>query len=83
MREYWRFYLTSVSVIILFGALVAPTLEVKMGLGGDSPKATECYLRLTEEGSSDFALLTSNLLPGSAKRLFLKHRKAPALQHRS
>ena len=34
MNEYWRFYLTSVSVIILFGALVAPTLEVKMGLGG-------------------------------------------------
>lgn len=34
MREYWQFYLMSVSIIILFGALVAPTLEVKMGLGG-------------------------------------------------
>lgn len=36
MKEYWRFYLTSVSIIILFGGLLAPILEVKMGLGGNS-----------------------------------------------
>jgi len=34
MKEYWRFYLTSVSVIILFGGLLSPVLEFKMGLGG-------------------------------------------------
>ena len=34
MKEYWRFYLTSVSAIIIFGGLLAPVLEVKMGLGG-------------------------------------------------
>lgn len=36
MKEYWRFYLTSVCMIILFGGLLAPILEVKMGLGGAS-----------------------------------------------
>ena len=34
LNDYWRFYLTSVSAIILFGGLLSPILKVKMGLGG-------------------------------------------------
>jgi hypothetical protein len=33
-QDYWRFYLVTVALIILFGGLLAPILEVKLGVGG-------------------------------------------------
>lgn len=32
---YVRFYVSAFGLIILFGGLLAPTLEVKLGLGGE------------------------------------------------
>ena len=34
IREYFQFYLSAVGAIILFGGLLAPILEVKLGMGG-------------------------------------------------
>jgi hypothetical protein len=36
LRLYTNFYFLSVAAIILFGALIAPSLEVRLGLGGTS-----------------------------------------------
>ena len=37
MRVYWRFYVSAVATLILFGAVLAPILEVRLGLGGAYP----------------------------------------------
>jgi hypothetical protein len=34
VQDYWRFYLATVAFIIFFGGLLAPILEVKLGVGG-------------------------------------------------
>ena len=34
IREYFRFYIASVGTLVLFGGLLAPMLEVRLGLGG-------------------------------------------------
>ena len=34
VQDYWRFYLATVAFIIFFGGLLAPVLEVKLGVGG-------------------------------------------------
>ncbi len=34
IREYFRFYVASVGTLVLFGGLLAPMLEVRLGLGG-------------------------------------------------
>ncbi|KAL6769244.1 CPL6 [Auxenochlorella protothecoides x Auxenochlorella symbiontica] len=34
LKRYWRYYFTAVAGIISFGALLAPTLELRLGLGG-------------------------------------------------
>lgn len=34
VQDYWRFYLGTVAFIIFFGGLLAPVLEVKLGVGG-------------------------------------------------
>lgn len=39
MQDYWRFYLATVAFIIFFGGLLAPVLEVKLGVGGASGSA--------------------------------------------
>lgn len=36
INRYYTYYFASVAAIILFGGLVAPILEVKLGLGGTS-----------------------------------------------
>ena len=36
LRTYYAFYALSVSSLILFGGLIAPTLELKLGIGGQS-----------------------------------------------
>lgn len=36
MKFYLRFYLSAFAFIVVFGGLLAPTLEVKLGLGGQS-----------------------------------------------
>jgi len=36
MKQYIGFYLWIVAAVIVFGGLIAPSLEVKMGLGGTS-----------------------------------------------
>ena len=36
IREYFRFYIASVGTLVLFGGLLAPMLEVRLGLGGAS-----------------------------------------------
>ena len=36
VQDYWRFYLATVAFIIFFGGLLAPVLEVKLGVGGAS-----------------------------------------------
>lgn len=36
LRIYINFYILAVATIIIFGGLIAPTLEVKLGLGGVS-----------------------------------------------
>ena len=33
-QEYFRFYLTAVAFIVVFGGLLAPIAEVKLGIGG-------------------------------------------------
>ena len=35
IKEYWTFYLSAVAVIITFGALLAPALELHLGMGGE------------------------------------------------
>ena len=35
IKFYLRFYLSALGFIIVFGGLLAPTLEVKLGLGGE------------------------------------------------
>ena len=48
MTQYFRFYTAAVSFIVVFGGLLSPILEVKLGLGGNSilpsnaPGMTEC-----------------------------------------
>ena len=37
IREYFRFYIASVGTLVLFGGLLAPILEVRLGLGGALP----------------------------------------------
>lgn len=37
IREYFRFYIASVGTLVLFGGLLAPMLEVRLGLGGAPP----------------------------------------------
>ena len=37
IREYFRFYIASVGTLVLFGGLLAPMLEVRLGLGGARP----------------------------------------------
>lgn len=34
IKEYWTFYLSAVAVIITFGALLAPAMELHLGMGG-------------------------------------------------
>ena len=34
IRQYWTFYLSAVAVIITFGAILAPALELHLGMGG-------------------------------------------------
>ena len=34
VQMYWQFYVCAVGFIILFGGLLSPILEVRMGLGG-------------------------------------------------
>lgn len=36
MTQYFRFYTAAVAIIVVFGGLLSPILEVKLGLGGDS-----------------------------------------------
>eukprot|EP00891_Asterochloris_glomerata_P009811 jgi/Astpho2/9811/fgenesh1_pm.00149_%23_34_t len=36
VQMYWQFYVCAVGFIILFGGLLSPILEVRMGLGGTS-----------------------------------------------
>ncbi|KAK9814259.1 hypothetical protein WJX72_003045 [[Myrmecia] bisecta] len=36
VKDYYRFYLSAVSLTVLFGGVLAPVLEVKLGLGGTS-----------------------------------------------
>jgi len=36
MTQYFRFYTAAVSFIVVFGGLLSPILEVKLGLGGNS-----------------------------------------------
>ena len=35
VQMYWQFYVCAVGFIILFGGLLSPILEVRMGLGGE------------------------------------------------
>ena len=35
IKFYLRFYLSALAIIIVFGGLLAPTLEVKLGVGGE------------------------------------------------
>ena len=35
MSRYFRFYTAAVSFIVVFGGLLSPILEVKLGLGGE------------------------------------------------
>lgn len=37
IRDYANFYITAVSAIIVFGGVIAPVLEVRLGLGGACP----------------------------------------------
>ena len=34
MTQYFRFYTAAVAIIVMFGGLLSPILEVKLGLGG-------------------------------------------------
>ena len=36
MTQYFRFYTAAVAAIVIFGGLLSPILEVKLGLGGES-----------------------------------------------
>ena len=36
MTQYFRFYTAAVTIIVVFGGLLSPILEVKLGLGGDT-----------------------------------------------
>ena len=42
IEVYAKFYVSALGVIILFGGLLAPTLEVKLGLGGGAPASESC-----------------------------------------
>ncbi len=35
MTQYFRFYTAAVAIIVVFGGLLSPILEVKLGLGGN------------------------------------------------
>jgi len=46
IADYWRFYLAMVCLIIVFGGLLAPVLEVKLGLGGTTYRDFITSMRL-------------------------------------
>ena len=37
ISQYFQFYVAAVGVIILFGGLLSPVLEVRLGIGGADP----------------------------------------------
>lgn len=39
MTQYFRFYTAAVTSIVVFGGLLSPILEVKLGLGGNASLA--------------------------------------------
>ena len=49
LTHYFKYYYGVVAVIILFGGLIAPILEVKMGLGGASYEEFIAMMRLPQQ----------------------------------
>ena len=49
MTQYFRFYTAAVASIVIFGGLLSPILEVKLGLGGESVRLQKAVVH--DEGA--------------------------------
>ena len=61
IKDYWTFYLGAVAAIITFGALLAPALELHLGMGGTIGRLLEQAARWFQGRLGDPTTLLSGV----------------------